>query len=599
MCLYSVGMTASDFRFDPAEPPATEEDWRELVDGVLKGRSFDSVLVSSTAGGLSIDPLYVPDGSSSVSGVADDHRLRFGWDLRQQHRVGDPAAVSVAVLDDLNGGVTSIELSSEEPLDVSVLAACLDGVLLDVAPVALAPHTNRESAHALLDLLDNAGVSATAGAWLGLDPLGEFARSGQLGDVDAAAELAVAARAAAPNVVAFTVDTCRYADAGASEVDEVAWMLATGVAYLRALESAGCSVADAAATIGFRLSADADQFVTMARLRAARQQWSAVLTACGVVPSVSRFQAVTSAAMFSRCNPAVNILRATSATFAAGVAGVDAVTVLPFDGSADPLARRVARNLQHLLIDESGINRLVDPAGGSAFIESLTARIADAAWAAFQQIESTGGMASALTDGRVRAAVDEAWSREFHAVATRRQVVTGVSEFPDREPVGPHWGSPVDAGFPLRRPAAVFEDLRNAADTARAVGATVAVQVVALGSLAEHTARSTWVQNLLAVGGIDAVDSEHDGASSPLEAAARYSAGGLSLAVICSSDEVYDQRAAATATALKQAGATWVALAGRRADADALRAAGVDAFWHVGVDVVDVLTDVQRRLGVR
>ena len=598
MSLYSRDMTASDFRFVAEEPLASRSDWQDVVDGVLNGRSFSSVLVSSTAGGLTIDPLYVPDGSSSVGAPADVHRLKYGWDVRQQHRVGDPELVAAAVLDDLEGGVTSIELVVDHPLNADGLAACLDGVLLDVAPVALAPHDDHRLVEALVEVLVRAGVAPTARPWLGLDPLGEMARTGQIGDVAASAHLAAEVRLAVPGAVLMTVDTCRYADAGATEVDEVAWMLSTGVAYLRALESAGLPVADAAAALGFRMSADADQFVTLARLRAARQQWSAVLAACGVPLVRSPIQAVTSSAMFSRCDPAVNIVRSTSAAFAAGVAGADSITVLPFDSSAPTRARRVARNLQHLLMEESGLNRLVDPAAGSAFLESLTARIGEAAWSTFQQVEADGGMAAALVDGRVRQAVDEAWDRQADAVAFRRQVVTGVSEFPDRVPLSEASSEPEEVGFPVRRPAEMFEQLRAAADTARAGGAAVVVHLATLGSLAEHTARSTWVQNLLAVGGVDSCGGDGDGAVSPLEAATRFAESGASVAVLCSSDSVYDQRAAATATALKEAGASWVVLAGRREDADALRDVGVDEFWHVGVNVVEALQALHQRLGV-
>lgn len=585
-------MTNDDrFRLDQA--PATEADWRDAVDGVLKGRSFEKVLVSETRGGLDIQPLYAPAAGTAVV-PADAHRVAHGWDIRQHHPVDDLDACCAAVLDDLEHGVTSIELDSPSgSWTLDSLRTALTGVLLDIAPVTLAPHDDVASARALLGLIDERGDAATSGSWLGLDPVGEYGRSGRVGDVDAAAALAAEIASTHPQVVACTIDTTRYVDAGADEVQELAWLLATGVAMLRSLEAAGLSVDRAAATIGFRVSADGDQFLTIARLRAARSLWASVLAACGVDGQPSRFQAVTSAAMFSRRDAEVNMLRSTSAALGAGAGGADAVTVLPFDGSSSALARRNARNIQHLLIEESGVNRLVDPGAGSGFVESLTGRVAEAGWAAFQRIEGDGGMVVALESGVVEAQCLASWEARLGRLARRAEPVTGVSEFPAVD--GVVGGLEHVDGFPLRRPAAPFEALRDAADRA---GSPV-VHLAALGSLADHTARSTWITNLLAVGGLSVDGGDADGAASSIEAAATFERSNATVAVICSSDAVYAERATATATALKDAGASFVALAGhpgdRRAD---LEAAGVDAFFHAGIDVLAALHDLHERLGV-
>lgn len=590
-------MGTSDEQFRTDAVPATEADWRDAVDRVLKGTSFERVLVSETRGGLDIQPLYPPAKAHAVLPV-DTHRLAHGWDIRQRHEAGVPAVVAAAILDDLEHGVTSIELGSPPaPWTLESLRESLEGVLLDIAPVALSPHTDLDAARALLALLDERGDSATSRSWLGLDPLGEFARSGSLGSLDAAAALAAEIADSHPEVVAFTVDTTGYVDAGGDEVDELAWMFASGVAVLRALEAAGLPPARAARALGFRITADADQFLTIARLRAARSGWQSVLAACGVEGAVSSpIHAVTSAAMFSTRDAAVNMLRSTSAAFAAGVGGADAVTVRPFDGTDSALARRNARNVQHLLIDESGVNRIVDPAAGSGFVESLTERLLDAGWAAFQRVEAAGGMAEALTSGAVRSAVDRAWEARLAGLSTRREPITGVSEFPDDAPGVACPVAPTADGFPLRRAAAPFEALRDAADSA---SSRPAVHLAALGSLADHTARSTWVSNLLAVGGVAVGGADGDGAMSPIEAAAHFAEADGTIAVICSSDAVYAERAAATATALKDAGAAFVALAGHPGELRSeLDAAGVDAFFHVGIDVLATLTDLHERLGI-
>ncbi|MEM9203371.1 MAG: methylmalonyl-CoA mutase family protein [Actinomycetota bacterium] len=584
----------NDDRFQLDEAPATETDWREAVDRVLKGRPFEKVLVSQTQGGLDIQPLYHPSDTPRMLPV-DTARVAYGWDLRQRHEARDLESCRLAVLDDLEHGVSSIELGSlDSRWTLDALRTALQGVLLDIAPVALSPHADVDAAQSLLDLIDERGDAATSRSWLGLDPIGEFARSGVIGDLDGAASLVASVADTHPQVIACTIDTTRYVDGGADEVQELGWMLASGVALLRALEAAGLSPEAAAARIGFRVTADANQFLTIARLRAARQLWTSVLNACGVEDPATRFQAVTSAAMFSRRDPEVNMLRSTAAAFGAGVGGADSITVLPFDGSSSALARRNARNIQHLLIDESGINRLVDPAAGSGFVESLTGRLLEAGWAAFQQVEAEGGMVAALESGSVEAAIDASWHDRLGRLATRMDPVTGVSEFPDD-------GDPTPAaepagGFPLRRSAAPFEALRDAADRAETAPT---VHLAALGPLAEHTARSTWITNLLAVGGIVADGGDADGAATPADAATALRASGQTLAVICSSDSVYAHDAAAAAAALKAAGATFVALAGHPGDLRAdLETAGVDAFFHVGVDVLAALGDLHDRLGV-
>ena len=589
----------NDDRFRLDEAPATEADWRDAVDRVLKGRPFETVLVNQTRGGLDIQPLYAPAEGERALPV-DPNRIAYGWDLRQHHAAGDLDGCRAAVLDDLEHGVTSIELGgSGGSWDVDTLRTVLQGVLLDIAPVALAPHADLDSARALLALVDERGDGATSRAWLGLDPIGEFARSASIGDLAAVAQLAASIAETHPNVVACTVDATRYTDAGADEIQELGWMLATGVAVLRALEGAGLSIERAAATIGFRVTADADQFLTIARLRAARRLWAAVLSACGVEGKPSSFHAVTSAAMFSRRDAEVNMLRATSAAFGAGVGGADAITVLPFDGSDSALARRNARNIQHLLIEESGINRLVDPAAGSGFVESLTDRLIEAGWATLQQIEADGGMFAALESGTVEAAIEASWSARLARLSTRKDPVTGVSEFPDAGPAVPEPATAPATGFPIRRAAEPFEALRDRADATRAAGTEPVVHLATLGSLADHTARSTWITNFLAVGGLAVDGGDTDGAASPLEAAATFEQAPTSVAVICSSDAVYAERGAATATALKGAGAEFVALAGHPGELrDELEAAGVDAFFHVGVDVLAALGDLHTRVGI-
>jgi methylmalonyl-CoA mutase len=574
--------------------PAERAEWEAAVEKVLRGKSFEQMLVSRTRDGLDIQPLYTAEDAtaSAVPAVMDPERIEYGWDVRQQHRLVDPVDTNRAIITDLERGVTSVELVAEGA-EADQLAEALAGVLFDMAPVALAPHADLDLARSLAGLIVERGDSETTGTWFGLDPLGAAARSGAISDGVGAAALAHDLAPRFPNARTMTADSVRYVEAGATPAQELGWALATGVGYLRLLESAGLSVAQAASTVGFRLSASADQFGTIASLRAFRRAWTRVLDACDVErdDSLIEIQAVTPRSMFSQRDPWVNMLRSTSATLAAVVGGAEAVTVLPHSvasGDADDLARRAARNVQLLLLEESQIARIADPAAGSWFVESLTQRLTEAAWTEFQRVEAGGGMAAALTDGSIQAAVDDAWSERRARLATRAEPVTGVSEFPELDDgLGAADEAQLDTGWPVRRLAAPFEALRDAADRANQ---RPAVFIAALGSLADHTARSSWITNLLAVGGIEAIGGDAEGAASPIEAEARFVESGCAVAVVCSSDEFYAERAVATVTALKEAGAVLVALAGHPGDMrDEMAAAGIDEFWHTGMDVLSTL----------
>ncbi len=591
-------------------PPPDRAAWDEAVAKVLRGRDFGRVLVSETSDGLDIQPLYTEATAGTSTdeweiGV-DPDRVHNGWDVRQRHG-GDVAECNREILEDLGGGVTSIELWVDPGCDpAEFLTLALADVDLDIAPLALAPHSDVGLGRAFIGLTRVRGLASTAKSWLGLDPLGGIVRGDEIDGlpdrIDDVAQFVAVAAEHLPSSRLLTVDATRYAEAGATEAQQLAASIATGVAYLRALEATGLTPTRAAGLIGFRYAATADQFVTIAMLRSARRLWERVLEASGVQPPHrdQAQQAVTSEAMYSRRDPWVNLLRATSAALAAGVAGADSVTVLPFDtalGESDDLGRRTARNIQMLLIEESNIARFVDPAAGSWFVDSLTARMSSMAWAGFQAIETAGGMAAVLTDGSLAVEVSASWDSRLERLSTRVDPVTGVSEFPLLEADLLHRRErPASTGWPVRRLAAPFENLRDWSDRHLAEhGTPLKVFVAALGDLAVHNARSTWVANLLAVAGIQAEFGSDTGTMSPIETTARFAESGCDVAVICSSDAVYADRGVATAVALRDAGASMVVLAGDPGELrDEFEDSGVAEFWHVGIDVLETL---QRLLG--
>jgi len=622
-----------------AEFPTPDRDqWLGLVDKVLAGAPFDRKLVTTTADGMRIEPLYtdgdgpapdaagVPGVAPFVRGATAGSRNVSGWDVRQWHGRPDGTTldeVNRAVIDDLEGGATSVVLGPLGANDVETLDRALAGVYLDLAPICLDWGPDAfAGVRALTELWARREVAPSAALGeFGIDPLGATARHGWSIDPLPTALAAAGAAAAAtaetyPGVRALLADGTVYADGGASPAEELAYALATGVALLRATVDAGASVADAAAQITFRLDATADQFTTMAKLRAARRCWARVLEVSGAAEVPMHLHACTARSAMSQRDPWVNLLRATIGTFAAATAGADAITVLPFGdaaGRTDDDGRRLARNTQIVLAEESNLARVADPAGGSWYVESFTEMLAQAAWERFRAIEGAGGMAAVLAAGEVGRALAARWEERVAAIATRREPITGVSEFPDLDepapaatarfvpaaaapravPPGPAPAVRIDA-VPLRRLAAPFEALRDAVDAA---ATRPTVFLANLGPVATHTARATFAKNLFEVAGIRAVGN--DGFEDDDTLVAAFTAAGAPLAVICSSDTVYAERAAAVATALRASGARRVYLAGapgeRRAE---LEAAGVDEFVMLGVDALDVLSRALDAAGV-
>jgi methylmalonyl-CoA mutase len=302
--------------------------------------------------------------------------------------------------------------------------------------------------------------------------------------------------------------------------------------------------------------------------------------------------------MLTRRDPYVNLLRGTVAGFAAGVGGAGAVTVAPFDaalGRSTPFSRRIARNTQSLLVAEAHLARVIDPAGGSWFVESLTDSLARAGWAFFQEIEAAGGAVAALDSGLVAERVAAVRATRERGVATRTVPLTGVSEYPDLDERPVH-RDPLPAvpggGLPVYRPAGAYEEYRDRSDTVLAEsGARPRAFLATLGPLAAYTARAGFARNLCHAGGIETVEAgPTEGVEDVLRA---WTAVGSPVAVLCGSDALYAERAGATVAALRAAGATCVLLAGRAA------VPGVDGLLHAGGDALATIDAVWAALSPR
>ncbi|GHE01635.1 methylmalonyl-CoA mutase family protein [Streptomyces alanosinicus] len=583
-------------------PDTTHEQWQRLVEGVLRksgkevsGAAAEDTLSTTLEDGLRTRPLYtarddapdpgLPGFAPYLRGGRPEGNIAGGWDVRQRHT----ALAEHTVLADLENGGTSLWLVLGEggiPLDG--LGRALEGVYLDLAPVVLdAGRDTGQAAEALLRLYADKGVDAAAVRGnLGGDPLGYEARTGTA--LDFASYAALAARCAEryPGLRALTVDALPYHEAGGSAAQELGASLATGVAYLRDLTEAGLGVEQAARQLEFRYAATADQFLTIAKLRAARRLWARVAEVCGA-PGAQVQHAVTSPVMMARRDPWVNMLRTTVATLAAGVGGADSVTVLPFDhaiGLPDAFARRIARNTSTILIEESHLARVIDPAGGSWYVERLTDELAEAAWEFFRSIERDGGQAAVLRSGRLRTDLATTWAERSKKLAKRREPITGVSEFPllTEKPVEREAApEPPSGGLPRVRRDEAYEELRARSDAhLAATGARPRIFLATLGSAAEYTARATFAANLFQAGGIEPVTG------------GSFEESGATEAVLCSSDALYAEQAEQAATALRGAGARQVFLAGRGDHA------GIDRYVFAGCDAVDVLSATLDRMGV-
>jgi methylmalonyl-CoA mutase len=616
---------------DPSEPlafasefpAASREQWLKLVDGVLKGAPFDKRLIARTYDGLTIQPLYPRDGAATPAAARTPGAA---WAVMQRVDHPDPAAANEQALHDLENGATGLTLAFAGSPGAQgyglapsqdAIARALDGVYLEagiVIELQLPPFVRDPTLH-LAALVKQRGIVPEATTIrFGLDPIASIATTGrapvpwpdlakrfagtvaQLRDAGLAGPFAVA-------------DARSVHDAGSSEAQELAFALASAVTYLRALEASGMALDAARRMIYFRLAADADQFLTVAKFRSIRKLWARVEEACGLAPAPTFVAAETAWRMMTRRDPYVNILRSTVAVFAAGLGGADAVTVLPFTaavGLPDGFARRVARNTQLILLEESNLAKVTDPAAGAGGFEDLTTQLCAAAWSQFQEIEKAGGVVPALEAGLIQRNVATTRTEREKNIARRRDPLTGTSEFPDIHEAAVHVldvapeapSSPGPNALPRIRLAAPFEELRDASDRAlAAAGTRPKVFLANLGKLSDFTTRALFAKNFFEAGGIESISN--DGFASRDDMIAAFKASGAKLVCLCSSDKVYEQEAADAAKALGAGGAAHLYLAGRPDDLEAaLKAAGVQDFIHVGCDVLAMLRAAHRQLGL-
>jgi methylmalonyl-CoA mutase len=625
-----------DVSAEPADLTQGRARWRTAVAGVLAkstkrdaseiaalGPEPEGMLETSTYEGFAIRALYtaldelpeppLPGEWPYLRGGDPLRDVKSGWKVAEAIPAGHVAGVAAeevnaAVLGALAEGASALLIRvGESGVAPEQLGKVLEGVYLSMAPIVLDAGAEYRAAFDVVQELVaevEPDQRATVSIDLGADPL-----VAALSDRPAPPMrevVAVAKQVAGDHGVrAITVDGPAFHNLGANATWELAGSIAAAVSYLRVLTESGISVGDALRQVSFRLAADDDQFLNIAKMRALRQLWARVAEVVGEPEGgAAVLHAETSLPMMTQRDPWVNMLRTTLAAFGAGVGGADTVLVYPFDvaipggfpGMATSFARRMARNVQLLLLEESHVGRVLDPAGGSWFVEDLTEQLAQQAWERFQAVEQHGGFIEA--HDFVVEQIGDVAARRIDDVAHRRTAVTGVNEYPNLgEPALPQndsLHSPLAAGK-LVRYAVEFEALRDRSDVyLDRTGSRPRVLLLPLGPLAEYNIRTSFAANLLASGGIEAVNPgtvEADGVEKAVG-----DAGSPTVAVICGTDNRYGSAAAAVVEAARRAGVDHVCLAGpHKAVADAEHQP--DEFLTAKINAVEALSGLLNRLG--
>jgi methylmalonyl-CoA mutase len=601
-------------------PAYTQADWRRAAEAALNGAALET-LVSETADGVRIDPVYPP--GEGPRAIRPDGRWRVI--ARLDHPNADEA--NAQALDDLANGADGLQVVFSGALgaygfglrrfDSASLHKAFDRVLFDAGAnfeLDLGPDGPDQALH-FGALIERSGARAEdCLVAFGLDPFTAAARGPFAADWSAQVtpylEAALALRSKGFRGPLLVADARAVHAAGGSPAQELAFALAAAVSLLRLLEGTGAPLGEARALVAFRLAADADELATLSKFRALRIAWSHIEEACGLEPRAAHVQAESAWRMMTARDPYVNVMRGAAAAFSAGLAGADSVSVLPHTlaaGLPDSLARRLARNAQLILLRESNLGFVTDPAAGAGAFEALTKALCDQAWGLFQEIEVEGGLPAALANGAFQRQVAVSAAALARNAARLKTPITGVSAHADlaERPVELAVGAPEREAFAFSegglapiRIAEPFERLRDLSDRfLQNTGSRPKVYLAALGPEVRHRRRVQFMREWLEVGGFEAV---YEGETTTAEQAVEHiRLSGALLVCLCGTDDAYAAQAEAFARAFRASDVKGVALAGRPGEFEhAWRAAGVDDFIFIGADAVATLRGLYRRIGV-
>lgn len=608
-------------------PPVATANWEAKIVADLKGADYDKKLVWKTTEGFAVRPYYraenleqlsylkqLPGQFPYVRGNKVDNNE---WYIRQDIEVTDVEAANKKALEVLNKGVTSLGfcLGHSVALDAANIGKLLKGISLSAVEINFSVgRRSVEFVPVFIEYVKKNGYKAEeVKGSVNLDTVGHLVKRGTYCYGDNATALTkvksvVEQLKALPNFKAITVHGSYFTNAGASIVQSLAYSLAIGADYMTWLTDAGVSAADAASKIKFNLAVSANYFMEIAKFRAARLLWSKIAESYGAQVAMD-IHAETAKFNMAAYDPHTNMLRSTTEAMSAAIGCVDSLTVNPFDitfESQTDFAERIARNLQVILQEESYFNKIVDPSAGSYYIETLTDSIASEAWKLFLDIESKGGFVKLFEAGEIQKQVKEAAAGREKAIATRRETLLGINQFPNfneiikKEIVDTTYGcgcgckseeKPVAEPLRMFRGAEAFEALRLATDKS---GRRPKVYMLTIGNLAMRKARATFACNFFACAGFEVVDNNgfktsEEGVKAALEAKA-------DIVVLCSSDDEYATFAPEAFDAL--GGKAIFVVAGAPANQPELEAKGIKNFISMKSNVLETLKYYQKELKI-
>lgn len=607
-------------------PPVSTETWMEKVTQDLKGADFEKKLVWKTNEGFSVKPFYraedveglafteaLPGEFPFVRGTKKDNN----WHVRQDIEVLDTAAANIKAIDVLQKGVTSLCFITGKALTASDLDTLLKGIDLGNIELNFRPCFKQAATVAglLVDYVKRNGINPTAVTGsINFDPFKALLIKGFNPDIDLAAAIktVLEAGAALPNVRVLGANPYYFADAGANCAQELGYGLAYGNAYLQLGVEAGLTPEAVATKIKFNFGVGSNYFMEIAKFRAARMLWAQIVNAylpAGADQAVAgiKLHAYTTTWNLTTFDAHVNLLRTQTEAMSATIAGVDSLTVLPFDSTyetPDDFSERIARNQQLLLKEESHFDKIVDASAGSYYIENLTASLAQAAWSIFLTIDEKGGFLPALQAGYIQQEVNATNDKRHAALSSRREVLLGTNQYPhfnekSLDKIKEGLSQPCCQPQPNRGPvlnfdrgASDFESLRLATERS---GKRPKVFMLTIGSLSMRLARAQFSSNFFACAGYEIIDNL--GFATPEEGIQAARAAKADIIVLCSSDEEYAELAPKTFTTIGD-GKEILVVAGAPDCMDDLKAIGIKDFINVRSNVLQTLQDFSTRLGI-
>lgn len=601
-------------------PECSYEQWRAKVEADLKGADFNKKLVWRTNEGFNVEPVYraeniadfkttdsLPGEYPYVRGTRTDN----DWRVRQEILDETIEAANATALDVVTKGVNALGFN------VAVTTAdevgkLLNGIDLKAVEInfSTCPRKAVDLAKALVEYLGKTGELTVFNGSIDFNPMRRALKHGEAfpGDIKAIALELLEVVAPATNLRVFAVDSSMLSDAGAYIYQELGYALSWGAEWMTLLTDAGVKADTVANRIKFNMGVSSNYFMEIAKFRAARMLWAQIVEQ--YKPESKESAKMFVHAITSRFNQTVfdahvNLLRSQTESMSAALAGVDSITTTPFDvpyKKPDAFSERIARNQQHLLKEESHLNKVIDPAGGSYYVETLTLSIAQQAWKLFLEVEDKGGFLAGINDGSVQAAVNASNEKRHTDVARRKEVLLGTNQYPN---INETAAAKIEAtpsscgcsegacdnkgGLTMSRAASDFEALRLATEAAQN---RPKVFMLTIGNLAMRLARAQFSSNFFGCAGYEIIDNlGFDTVEQGVEAAVEK---GADVVVLCSSDDEYAEFAPKAKEAL--AGRAILVVAGAPACMDDLKAAGINDFIHVRVNVLDTLRDFNSRL---